>query len=174
MIKSEMRSINLDQPPQHNSGVTKQNDITLEVARPTQLGILMPLVTAYHLFEKISLSADIREKSVEKLLSNGTLGEIWLIKKFDKLIGYAVICFSFSIELGGRAAFIDELYIEAPARGKGIGTEILRRLKEHMRSHDVVAILLEVDQLNEPAKSLYVQLGFSCRDKYQLMAIALK
>ncbi len=174
MIKSEMHSINLDQPTPHNSGVTKQNDISLEMAGPPQLGDLLPLVTAYHLFEAISLSADIREKSIERLLSDGTLGEVWLIKKSDHLIGYVVVCFSYSIELGGREAFIDEFYIEALARGKGIGAEILGRLKEHMRSHDVVAIQLEVDQLNERAKSLYVQSGFSCRDKYQLMTIALK
>lgn len=120
------------------------------------------------------MSADIRKKSIERLLNDGTLGEIWLIKRSDHLIGYVVVCFCYSIELGGRGAFIDELYIEAPARGKGIGTEILWRLKEHMLSHDVVAIQLVVDQLNERAKSLYVHLGFSCREKYQLMTTALK
>ena len=174
MIKSEMHSINLDQPPQHNSGVTKQNDISLDIAGPPQLGDLLPLVAACHLFEEISMSADLREKSVERLLSDGKLGQVWLIKKSDHLIGYVVVCFSYSIELGGREVVIDELYIEAPERGMGVGAEILGRLKEHMRSHDVVAIQLEVDQLNERAKSLYVQSGFSCRDKYQLMTITLK
>jgi ribosomal protein S18 acetylase RimI-like enzyme len=174
MRKSKMHPISLDQPPRQNSGVTKQNDISLEIAGPPQLGDLLPLVTAYHLFEEISLSADIREKSVERLLSDGTLGEVWLIKKSDHLIGYVVVCFSYSIELGGREVVIDELYIEACARGMGVGAEVLGRLKEHMRTHNVVAIQLEVDQRNKRAKSLYVQSGFSYRDKYQLMTFALK
>ena len=168
-----MQPINLDQPPRQNSGVTKQNDISLEIAGPPQLGELLPLVAACHLCEDISLSADIRGKSVERLLSDGMLGEVWLIKKSGHLIGYVVVCFGYSIELGGREVVIDEFYIEAPARGMGVGAEILGRLKEHMRAHNVVAIQLEVDQRNERAKSLYVRSGFSCRDKYQLMTIAL-
>jgi ribosomal protein S18 acetylase RimI-like enzyme len=154
--------------------VTKQNDISLEIAGPPQLGDLLPLVAAYHLFEEISLSAGIREKSVGRLLSDRTLGEVWLIKKSDHLIGYVVVCFSYSIELGGRGVSIDEFYIEVPERGKGIGAEVLGTLKEHMRAHNVVAIQLEVDQRNERAKSLYVQSGFSCRDKYQLMTMELR
>ena len=174
MRKSKMQPISPEQPYRQNSKVTKQNDISLEIAGPPQFGDLLPLVAAYHLFEEISLSADIREKSIERLLSDGTLGEVWLIRKSDHLIGYVVVCFSYSIELGGREALIDEFYIEAPARGKGIGAEILGRLKDHMRAHNVVAIQLEVDPRNERAKSLYVQSGFSCRDKYQLMTIMLK
>lgn len=69
---------------------------------------------------------------------------------------------------------IDEFYIEAPERGMEVGAEILVRLKEHMRAHSVVTIQLEVDQHNEHAEALYVQSGFSCRDKYELMIIALK
>ena len=169
-----MELINLDQPRLQGSGVTNQNDISLEIAGPPQLGDLLPLVAAFHLFEEISLAADIREKSVERLLNDGTLGEVWLIKRSERLIGYVVVCFSYSIEHGGREVVIDELYIEAPERGMGVGAEILGRLKEHMRAHSMVAIQLEVDQRNERAKTLYVQSGFSHRDKYQLMTIALK
>ena len=169
-----MQPINLDQPSQQNSGITKLNDISLEIAGPPQLGDLLPLVAAYHLFEEISLSADIREKSVKRLLNDGTLGEAWLIKKSDHLIGYIVVYFGYSIEFGGREVVIDELYIEAPERGMGVGAEVLGRLKELMRAHDVLAIQLEVGQQNVRAKSLYVKSGFSYRDKYQLMTIALK
>lgn len=169
-----MQPINLDQSPRQDSSVSKRNDISLVIAGPSQLGDLLPLVAAYHLFEEISLSADIREKSVERLLSDGTLGEIWQIKKSDQLIGYVVACFGYSIELGGREVVIDELYIEAAERGMGVGAEILWRLKERMRALNVVAIQLEVDQRNERANSLYVQSGFSYRDKYRLMTIALK
>ncbi|MBZ0262662.1 MAG: GNAT family N-acetyltransferase [Hyphomicrobiales bacterium] len=169
-----MQPIELDRPSQHNSGVAKQNDISLEMAGPPQLGELLPLVAAYHLFEEISLSADIREKSVERLLNDGTLGEVWLIRRSDHLIGYVVLCFSYSIEFGGREAVIDELYIEAPERGMRVGAEVLERLKVLLRAQNVMAIQLEVGQQNDRAKSLYLKSGFSYRDKYQLMTIALK
>ena len=169
-----MQSINLDQPSLQNSGVTNQDDIRLEVAGPPQLGDLLPLVTAYHLFEEISLSADIRERSIERLLNDGTLGEVFLIRKSDHLIGYIVVCFGYSIEFGGREIVIDELYIEAPECDMGVGSEVLGKLKKLMRARDVVAIQLEVGQQNDRAKSLYMKSGFLHRDKYQLMTIALK
>lgn len=169
-----MQQINLDQPSQQNSKLAKQSDISLEIAGPSQLGDLLPLVAAYHHFEQISLSADIRKKSVERLLNDGTLGEVWLIRKTDLVIGYIVVCFGYSIEFGGREVIIDELYIESPERGMGVGAEVIGRLKGLMRAHDVVAIQLEVGHQNDRAKSLYVKSGFSYRDKYQLMTIALK
>lgn len=155
-------------------GVAELNDISLETAGPSQLGNLLPLVAAYHFFEEISLPADVREKSVKRLLNDETLGKVWLIQKSGHLIGYIVICFGYSIEFGGRGVVIDEFYIEASERDMGVGAEVLERLKELMRTHDVVAIQLEVGQQNDRAKSLYVNSGFSYRDKYQLMTIALK
>lgn len=169
-----MQPINQGQPSQQNSLVAKQNDISLELAGPPHLDDLLPLVTAYHLFEEISLPADIREKSVERLLNDELLGKIWLIRKSDHLIGYVAVCFSYSIELGGREVVIDELYIKTTERGMGVGAEVLERLKELVRAHDLVAIQLEVGQQNDRAKSLYVKSGFLCRNKYQLMTLALK
>lgn len=169
-----MQPNELDRPSQQNSRVKSQNNIGLEVAGPPQLRDLLPLVAAYHLFEEISLSTDIREKSVERLLSDRTLGEIWLIRKSNHLIGYIALCFGYSIEFGGREVVIDEFYVEALERGMGVGAEVLERLKELVRAHDVGAILLEVGQKNNRAKSLYVKSGFSCRDKYQVMALTLK
>ena len=169
-----MQPIETDRPSQQNSRVKSQNDIGLEVAGPPQLRDLLPLVAAYHLFEEISLSTDIREKSVERLLNDGTLGEVWLIRKSDHLIGYIALCFGYSIEFGGREVVIDEFYLEASERGMGVGAEVLGRLKVLVSTHDVVAIQLEVGQQNDRAKSLYVKSGFSYRDKYQLMTLALK
>lgn len=169
-----MQPIEHDRPSQQNSRVKNQNDISLEIAGPHQLGDLLPLVAAYHHFEQISLTADLRKKSVERLLNDGTLGEVWLIRKTDLVIGYVVLCFGYSIEFGGRKVVIDELYIESPERGMGVGAEVLAKLKGLVRAHDVVAIQLEVGQQNDRAKSLYVKSGFSYRDKYQSMTIALK
>jgi ribosomal protein S18 acetylase RimI-like enzyme len=172
--KKNMQSIHLNQPPQQNSGMTRQSDVSLEKAGPPQLGDLLPMVADFHRFEEISLSAPFREKSVEILLSDGDLGEIWLIRKSGHLIGYVVVCFGYSIEFAGRVFVIDEFYIKASERGRGAGAEVLGRLKEQFRARNVVAIQLEVNQWNERAKSLYVQSGFLCRDKYQVMAVALK
>ncbi len=153
--------------------MTSTPNITLELAGPTQLEELLPLVAAYHAFEEVESSSEQRRSSVTKLLNDKRLGEIWLIRKLDGLIGYIAVCYSYSIEFGGRDAFIDEFYVEAAERGKGIGSKVLADVSALLRERDIVALHLEVDGTNERAKSAYARAGFSSRDKYHVMSLVL-
>jgi GNAT superfamily N-acetyltransferase len=153
--------------------MTLTPDITLELVGPTQLEELLPFVSAYHAFEDVESSPERRRSSVARLLKDRSLGEIWLIRKLDGPIGYIAVCYSYSIELGGRDAFIDEFYIEAAERGKGIGSKALMEVSALLRERDIVALHLEVNGANERAKSAYEQVGFSSRDKYHVMSLVL-
>ena len=148
-------------------------DITLVLAGPTQLEELLPLVSAYHAFEDVESSLRQRRSSLAKLLRDNRLGEIWLVRKLNVLIGYIAVCYSYSIEFGGRDGFIDEFYIDAAERGKGIGSKVLMEVSALLRERDIVALHLEVDGTNERAKSAYARAGFSSRDKYHVMSLVL-
>ncbi len=148
-------------------------DITLVLAGPTQLEELLPLVSAYHAFEDVESSLRQRRSSLAKLLRDNRLGEIWLVRKLNVLIGYIAVCYSYSIEFGGRDGFIDEFYIDAAERGKGIGSKVLMEVSALLRERDIVALHLEVDGTNERAKSAYERAGFSNRDKYHVMSLVL-
>ncbi len=145
----------------------------LELAGPVQLEELLPLVEAYHAFEEVETSAEQRKIAVSKLLQDKNLGEIWLVRNMDNLIGYIAVCYSYSIEFGGRDAFVDEFYIDASERGMGIGGRVLKEIAALMRARGIVAIHLEVDGLNERAKAAYARAGFSSREKYHVMSLAL-
>jgi ribosomal protein S18 acetylase RimI-like enzyme len=149
------------------------SDIALELAGPSRLEELLPLVSAYHAFEDVESSSEQRRSAVASLLQDKSLGEIWLIRKLDSLIGYIAICYSYSIEFGGRDAFIDEFYVEAAERGKGIGSKVLMEVSELLRERDIVALHLEVDGTNERAIATYARAGFSSRNKYHVMSLTL-
>ena len=153
--------------------MTSTPDIILEIAGPRQLEELLPLVAAYHAFEEVESSPEQRRVSIANLLHDKSLGEIWLIRKLDSLIGYIAVCYSYSIEFGGQDAFIDEFYIEAAERGKGIGRKMLVEISALLRERDIVALHLEVDGTNERAKSTYARAGFLSRDKYHVMSLVL-
>lgn len=84
-------------------------------------------------------------------------------------MGYVALCFGYSIELGGRDAFIDELFLVENARGQGIGKKVLEYVTRQAASLDIAAVHLEVAHANDRAKRLYLQAGFSPRDRYHLM-----
>lgn len=150
--------------------MTLHSEIILELAGPAQLEELLPLVAAYHEFEEVETSAEQRKNSVAKLLQDARFGEIWLVRKVDGLIGYIAVCYSYSIEFGGRDAFVDEFYIAAEERGMGIGGRVLKEIAALLRARGIVAVHLEVDGGNERAKSAYARAGFSSRDKYHVMS----
>lgn len=154
-------------------GMISHPDITLELAGPAQLEELLPLVADYHVFEEVETSAELRRSSVAKLLQDKTLGEVWLVRKVGIVIGYIAVCYSYSIEFGGRDAFVDEFYIAAAERGKGIGGRILKEITTLLRMRGVVAVHLEVDGSNVRARAAYARAGFSSRDKYHVMSLDL-
>jgi ribosomal protein S18 acetylase RimI-like enzyme len=153
--------------------MTLHPEITLELAGPTQLEELLPLVAAYHAFEEVVTSAEQRRDSVRKLLHDRNPGEIWLVRKSDGVIGYIAVCYSYSIEFGGRDAFVDEFYIAAAERGKGIGGRVLKEIAALLRARGIVAVHLEVDGQNERARAAYARAGFSSREKYHVMSLEL-
>lgn len=141
-----------------------------QVADESHVAVLLPLVRDYHDFEQIVLSDQQRLDAVLPLLvPHSNLGRVWLILISGKVVGYAILCFGYSIELGGRDAFIDELFIAEEFRGQGIGRQALEFIACQAASLDIAALHLEVARTNDKAKRLYLKAGFSSRERYHLM-----
>ena len=90
-----------------------------------------------------------------------------------KLEGYIVLTIGYSLERGGRDAFIDELFVRAERRGCGLGAQAVAIAEAGARRRGVRAVHLEVDHTNERARRLYERVGFSLRQRYQLMTKVL-
>jgi ribosomal protein S18 acetylase RimI-like enzyme len=84
-------------------------------------------------------------------------------------IGYLVLTIGYSLERGGRDAFIDELYVRPQWRGVGLGTLAVATAEVAARRLGVRAVHLEVDTSNERARRLYERIGFAVRQRYHLM-----
>ncbi len=143
-------------------------------ARPGDLEQLLPLVAAYHEFEKIDSSAEQRETALLFLLGEQEFGAVWLIEAERQLAGYIALCKGFSIEFGGFDAFVDEFYLDPAFRGRGIGKAVLDGIDALARELGVQALHLEVARDNERARGLYRGAGFEAREKYVLMTWELQ
>ena len=110
--------------------------------------------------------------AMRRLIADPTLGRVWLIQAGGQDAGYAALTFSYSIEFGGVAAFVDELFVARECRGRAVGTKTLELIISEARQLDVVILLLEVTRSNESAKRLYRKVGFADRG-YHLMTLRL-
>jgi ribosomal protein S18 acetylase RimI-like enzyme len=145
----------------------------LDLARPADCDTVIPLVRAFHEFEGVELTEAVRQTSVRRLLAEPALGGIWLIDCDGEIAGYIALCLGFSLEFGGHDAFIDELYLEPPFRGRGGGKIALEMIKKLARERGVEALHLEVARDNAAAQRLYAGAGLRAREHYVLMSVRL-
>lgn len=109
--------------------------------------------------------------NLAELLQNPVYGVAYLVREETAPVGYLVICFDYSLEYRGKGAWIDELFVEAAHRGKGIGTQLLDLAENASREHQAKFLHLEVTHGN-PAVGLYRRRGFADHQRY-LMSKAL-
>lgn len=85
-----------------------------------------------------------------------------------KTAGYAIVSMKFETEVGGMAAWIEELFVQDEFRSNGIGSSFFEFIKKEF-SGKIKRIRLEVGDENDGAKSLYKRLGFEPLDYRQMV-----
>ena len=144
--------------------------VRLDLATEETFAQLLQLVRAYHEFEGVELDDQTRERVLRPLLGESTLGRIWLVAAAGQIVGYVALCFGYSIEFAGRDAFVDEVFVEAAHRGRGIGRQVLARVTSEAAALGIRALHLEVARTNPRAQKLYAGLGFRARERFFLMS----
>ena len=144
-------------------------DITLQRAELAEVPLLLELMQSYYAFEGINYVEDTATQALTELISSDQLGRAWLIHLEGKDVGYIVLTFGYSLEMGGRDAFIDELFLIETVRGKGIGKRIIKLIQAEARRLGIHALHLEVGRENERAQRVYGAAGFQARRNFFLM-----
>ena len=93
------------------------------------------------------------------LLATPSWGTVWLAERDTVALGYVALTLGFSMEFGGRDAFIDDLYVVPSNRGQSIGRALIAACERTCRDLGIRALHLAVRPTNR-AGSLYQRLGF--------------
>jgi ribosomal protein S18 acetylase RimI-like enzyme len=133
-------------------------------ATSDSLDTLLDLIHDYYTFNGIPFDALKQRSALSGLLGNPQHGYVWLIEHDKKVVGYMAVCFGYSLEFGGRDAFVDEIYLLPEARGQGIGTQAMQIMIDTCRTNGIQAVHLEVSPDNEAAIAYYEKSGFERRD----------
>lgn len=139
----------------------------LRAATPDDLDLLVEMNTEYQIAEGHEPDPVRARRGIEPLVRDGTYGQIHLVLDEEgNVIGYGVLAWSWSIEIGGPEAVLDELYVRH--RNRGYGGRALEALVEVCAERGMHRVFMETEQINEDARRLYRRHGFSDDDSIWL------
>jgi GNAT superfamily N-acetyltransferase len=99
-------------------------------------------------------------RTVDALLRRPRRARFLVAVAGGRPVGVAALSIAWPIEHGGRSAWLEELYVEPAARGRGLGTALLRAAYDAAAEAGAVAVDLEVERSHERAAALYRREGF--------------
>ena len=105
------------------------------------------------------------ERGMRELIGDPSLGRLFIADS-GAAGAYLVVTFGFSLEFGGRDAFVDELYVAGDSRGLGLGAYALQLAEEACREAGIHALHLEVEHVNARARALYERSGYQAHDRH--------
>jgi GNAT superfamily N-acetyltransferase len=111
-------------------------------------------------FEEHAIATETIAPAVDGVLIDGARGRFLLAIEDGGAIGLAAVLYLWTLEHGGPAAWLDELYVVPERRNAGVGQRLLDAALTTAREHGALAVDLEVDVGHERASHLYERAGF--------------
>ena len=148
-------------------------EVILRPAESSDLALVLKLLQGLYDSDQIPFDAAKATRALAELQADPSQGSAWLVESGGAAVGYAVLTFGFSLEFGGRYALLDELFILADHRSRGVGRQVLSRLEQICRGLGLMALRLEVGRTNHAARRLYERVGFELHDR-DLMTLWLE
>ncbi|MGZ3639081.1 MAG: GNAT family N-acetyltransferase [Ktedonobacterales bacterium] len=86
---------------------------------------ILAFMRDFYAIDAYPFDEHIARTTLTDLIHTPAFGRVWLIAVDGTPVGYVALTLGYSLEYHGRDAFIDEIYIQADQRGKGIGTQAM-------------------------------------------------
>jgi ribosomal protein S18 acetylase RimI-like enzyme len=138
--------------------------MSFRLATPADVPALLDLQQKFYEGEGYPYDRAVMDRAMRELIGDPYLGRIFLAG--DPPVGYLVVTFGFSLEFGGRDAFVDELYVGEASRRQGIGAGGLLVAEDACREAGIRALHLEVEHVNTRARALYERAGYEVHDRH--------
>ena len=126
--------------------------MTIRQASRSDLADLLELMREFYAEAGYPLRPERARDAFLPLLDPGELGQVWLADLAGQVGGHLVLTFCYSMEYGGRSAFVDDLFVRPALRNRGLGRALVQRARAVCEGLEVRAMLgvLGLDPLAEP------------------------
>jgi GNAT superfamily N-acetyltransferase len=120
----------------------------------------LALVSAFYAEEELDFQESRARRALEHLLDHPECGVFQFIELDGARVGYFALTLGFSLEFAGPFALLDEFYVDAGHRGRGVGAAALGHIERTAAGLGVAALRLEVERANTRVGAFYQRSGF--------------
>lgn len=135
------------------------SELSILPVTPADAEILLRMAGDFHREDGHPLEPGV-EAGIRKLAHGDPTAPTWIIRENDAAVGYVALSLGHTVMAGGPDGFIDDLYLEPAARGRGIGRQVLAFVEARARELGFRALHLEVELANTRAQRTYAAAGF--------------
>lgn len=133
---------------------------------------LVNLCKAHAEYEKSEYSVDGKEDGLrEGIFGKSKRLHVWIVEVKGKAEGFTSFSFDFSTWDASSFLYMDCLYLNEICRGKGIGTEIMNRIRQVAKEKNCVNIQWQTPEFNAMAIRFYVGLGSVGKQKMRFFMV---
>ena len=149
--------------------------LSIRKAKKTDAPLILDFIRGLADYEKLSGEVTATVEQIEKtLFGNESKAHCLLGFADGKPVAFAIYFFNYSTFLAKYGLYLEDLYVPPEERGKGYGTQMLRRLAQIALENDCGRFEWSVLNWNEPAIKFYKNLGAEPQEDWTLFRITGK
>ena len=131
-----------------------------------ELDDLIRLIEEHTAYEKAAYDSTGKKSRLhDQLFKPDSQLKCWVIEIENMIKGFCTYTIDYSTWDAANFLYMDCLYLCEDTRGMGIGSEIIKKLKETAKENDCVNLQWQTPPFNQPAIDFYQQNGASSKEK---------
>jgi len=142
-------------------------------ATPADVGTILRFVRDLAAFEREPDAVEATEATLaEALFGTSPAAEAVIAEDDSGPLGFALFFHNFSTWTGRRGLYLEDLYVTPEARGKGVGTALLRHLAALAVARGCGRFEWSVLDWNADAIAFYRQMGAVGQDEWTVQRVS--
>jgi GNAT superfamily N-acetyltransferase len=135
-------------------------EIEIAPVTPGEYEDLQPLIAAYQRFYEVEEIDEERNRAFfRRFLAPSDHGMLLGARAGGPLLGYACLYWHFSSLAAAESVLMNDLYVDEPARGRGVGRALIEATADVARQRGALCVEWATEPDNRTAQRLYDSTG---------------
>lgn len=144
----------------------------IRFAQAADTPVILGFIRALAVYEKLEADCVATEESLRAtLFGPRPYAEVLLIEEGGKAHGFALFFHNYSTFLARPGIYLEDLFVDPAARGKGYGKALLAKLAEIAVERGCGRLEWSVLDWNQPAIDFYLSLGARPMDEWTIYRV---